>query len=140
MKTAIILLGLCSFAALADDPAPAAKKKTTKTAAKKPAPAGLTIPAGATENPDGTFSWTDKSGKKWRFAKTPFGIMRSPDTSAADATASDPNEQQLVKATDNGDTVTLVRQTPFGPIKQEKKKSELTDAERKLLEDQKAKP
>jgi len=140
MKTAIIIFGLCSIAALAADPPASAKKKATKAAAKKPAATGLTIPTGATENPDGTYSWTDKNGAKWRYAKTPFGVMRSADSSAAETAPSDPGAQQLVKATDNGETVTLERQTPFGPIKQEKKKSELTDAERKLLEDQKAKP
>ncbi len=36
----------------------------------------LTIPKDAVSNPDGTWSWTDKQGKKWIYAKTPFGVSR----------------------------------------------------------------
>ena len=151
MKTAFTLLVLCAAslaAASADqtpaaqaDTAPAPVKKKTKAAAKKPANTALTIPASAKPNPDGTFSYTDKSGKKWRYVKSPFGVMRSVDSDEPSSAAnSDPGAAQFVKAVDNGDTVTIVRQTPFGPISAEKKKADLTDDERRMLADQKAKP
>ena len=139
MKTLISIIALSLSGSLfAADTAPA-KKKATKTApAKNPAADGLSIPADAKENADGTFSATDKDGKKWRYAKTPFGVMRSADTADATEPRPDPGAMLYVKAVDNGNTVTFVRQTPFGPIKSEKKKVDLTDAERQLLESQKA--
>jgi hypothetical protein len=124
----------------AAEKAPINKKKPAKPAAKNPDAAGLTIPADAKANPDGTFSVTDKSGQKWRYAKTPFGVMRSRDDASPDAAEAPDPGLKFVTAKDNGDTVTFVRQTPFGPIRSEKKKSDLTDAERQLLTDQKAKP
>ena len=47
----------------------------------------------------------------------------------------EPNEK-LIKTTDAGDTVKFERQTPFGVSKWEKKKSDLTDEERKLVDSQ----
>ena len=49
-------------------------------------------------------------------------------------------KEQLIKATDNGDTVKFQRQTPFGTTNWEKKKSELTDEERHIFESQQPKP
>jgi glucose/arabinose dehydrogenase len=112
------------------------KKKRSKSAAVKK-PAGpvaqtLTLPADATQNPDGTYSYTDKEGKKWIYSKTPFGVMRSLD--GGNSTAPTPAGQSWNKVTENGETVTFERETPFGPIRMEKKKSELTDEERGMLD------
>ena len=134
----------------ATTPPPAKKTPTAKkTAAKKtteaPAPQFLTIPAGATQNPDGTYSYTDEDGKKWNYWKSPFGVMRSevkPTTPTADGKA--PSTLQYTSTTDKGDTVRFERQTPFGPIGYDRKKSEMSDEERSLFElqhpESKAKP
>jgi hypothetical protein len=127
----------------ADSPPPApAKKKPSKAVASKkpsgPVAQPLTLPADAVQNPDGTYAYTDKAGKKWTYSKTPFGVMRSEDSGNAAATAAP--SQSWNKVTDNGDTVTFERETPFGPIKTEKKKSELTEEERSTVERQTAKP
>ena len=132
MKNAIVL---CLVAAAAiSAPAQTTKKKTSKPAA----PAAVTIPKDAVPNPDGnSYTWTDKDGKKWVFAKTPFGIMKSPmsdTTAAAGAPAADPT----LKAIDLGETVKFERKGPFGPITWEKKKADLNDGEKAALEAQKA--
>jgi glucose/arabinose dehydrogenase len=120
----------------------ARKKKTqTKTVAvaKKPAPPvaqPLTIPKDATQNPDGTYSYADKTGKKWIFTKTPFGISRREDMAGVPAAIPAQDKQQFIQATDNGDTVKFVRQTPFGTTNWEKKKSDLNDDERRVLDAQ----
>jgi len=104
-----------------------AKKATTATRTTGAQP--LTIPGDAVANADGTYSWTDKQGKKWTYAKTPFGVMRSevmppPATSAS---------LSGVKAFDEGDRIRFEKQSPFGIIKWEKKKTELSDEERDLV-------
>jgi hypothetical protein len=133
---AIIVFSAVVFTASAADK----KKKTLPAKAAAPVAQPLVIPKDASPNPDGTYSYTDKAGKKWVYSKTPFGISKIQDMSgSAPAIAAAP-AGQFVKATDNGDTVKFERQSPFGPTKWEKKKSELTDEERAVVERQTAKP
>ncbi|MES1260608.1 MAG: hypothetical protein ABUS49_02645 [Acidobacteriota bacterium] len=127
---AIIVLSAVAFAATADQ----AKKKKAPVKAKA-APAALVIPKDAVPNPDGTYAYTDKQGKKWLYKNSPFGVLRAPDAGvAADSTGG--LKSQFVKATDAGDTVKFERPSPFGATKWEKKKTDLTDEERALLQDQ----
>jgi len=98
-----------------------------------PAPQATTIPKDAVPNPDGrSYIWTDKQGKKWVYAKTPFGVTKS---AVSDAAVSGPN-LSTTKAIDKGDTVRFERPSPFGTMSWEKKKSDLTDDERHLLDTQ----
>ena len=134
MKNTIALVMLLAVASIA----PAATKK--KAAAVPAAPQAITIPKDAVPNADGTtFTYTDKQGKKWTYAKTPFGIMKSAvsDNAAAAAPATDAG---LTKAIDKGESVRFERPGPFGTIAYEKKKAELSDDERHILETQNAKP
>jgi hypothetical protein len=111
------------------------KKSMKKTAA--PAPQALTIPKDAVPNSDGvSYIWTDKQGKKWVYAKTPFGLTKFP---APDTASSSGPDLSTTKAIDKGDTVRFERPTPFGPTSWEKKKADLTDDERRLLDAQNAK-
>ena len=136
MKTSISLLALMATGLLMaqSDQKPADKETAKKVAVKKPAP--LTIPNDAVRNPDGTYSYTDKDGKKWRYVNTAFGVMRSED----DPDAPTPNvpPAHWTKATDKGDTVVFEQPTPFGTAHMEKKKSDLTPEERALLDSQAA--
>lgn len=129
---AVLLLTAASLAAQASastgPTAPKAAKKST-AASKATTPQPVTIPADATANADGTFSWTDKQGKKWTFVKTPFGVIRSEAMPAPAASAS----LVGVKAFDEGDKVRFEQPSPFGVIKWEKKRTEMTDEERDLV-------
>jgi hypothetical protein len=110
-------------------------KSTTKdaeTTSKAPLP--LVIPKTATRNSNGTFNYTDEQGKQWVYSNTPFGVVRVPGsvTSQNDAT----HRPELTHSFDLGDSVRFERPTPLGPVKWEKKKTDLTDAERHLFESQ----
>lgn len=117
-----------------------AEKKDAKSAtAKKAQPSTIqpnVIPKDAVANPDGTYSYTDKAGKKWLYGQTPFGISKVEDMRGATGGSSTTVRDQFIKTTDNGDTVTFERQSPFGPVKSEKKKSELNDEERRIYDQQ----
>ena len=50
-----------------------------------------------------------------------------------------PPDTSMIKVIDKGDTVRFERPSPFGPMGWEKKKSELTDEERRIFDAYKAK-
>lgn len=128
MKRRIIVAILCAAGACA---AAAPDKKSDKSATTSTA---VTIPKDAVKNPDGTYSYTDKDGKKWIYTNTPFGVIKAaakdPDSATPAATS------QAIKAIDKGDTVRFERPSPFGTVTWEKKKSELTDEERRIVDAQ----
>lgn len=100
----------------------------------KPAPALKDLPDGAVRNPNGTYSWTDKDGKKWIYEITPVGLSRSPFRAAASEGKTDVKTNGL-KVTDKGDTVRFERKSLMGPIIWEKKKSDLNEKERRDWEE-----
>ncbi len=139
MKNAFVILlltaaGLAAQASASTGPSTPKRAKKATAATKATTPQPVTIPVGAVANADGTFSWTDKQGKKWTYVKTPFGVMRSEVTPAPAASAS----LAGVKAFDEGDKFRFEKQSPFGVIKWEKKKTDLTDEERDLVTKQTA--
>jgi hypothetical protein len=130
IKFAIVILFAAVTCAAADD-----KKKEDTATAAAPGKA-LTIPKDAVANPDGTYSYTDKDGKKWNYVKTAFGITRFPARDQPAAAA--PPDISRVKVFDKGDTVRFERPGAMGPLSWEKKKSELTDEERRIFDSYKA--
>ncbi len=136
MRNTATAILLCAAAICA----PAATKKKTQSASS--APQAVTIPKDAVPNPDGvSYSYTDKQGKRWTYTKTPFGIMKAPaaDPPPAAVPPSTPDSLAGAKAIDKGDTVRFERKGPFGTMSWEKKKADLTDDERRLLDGQNAK-
>ncbi len=131
-----VLLAVPAFSQTAPAAAkPAPAKKAASKAVVKPAPVvvPLVIPKDATPNPDGTYAWADKAGKKWIFSKTPFGISKIEDTAATGSAFASAPVGQFVKAVEVGDKVRFERQSPFGPTKWEKNKADLNDEERAIL-------
>jgi hypothetical protein len=114
--------------------AQATQKKSDATATTSKPATVLTVPKDAVKNADGTWSYTDKQGRKWVYVNTPFGIMKSDVTDAETRPAPAPNA--ATKVIDKGDTVRFEQPGPFGPIAWEKKKSDLTDQERQMIEAQ----
>jgi hypothetical protein len=139
MNKWIVIIALSAVAVTASA---ADNKKKTTAPAKPAAPTvqPLVIPTDASPNPDGTYAYTDKAGKKWIYSKTPFGISKVEDMRGTAPAMPAAPVGQFVKAFDNGDTVKFERQSPFGTTKWEKKKTELTDEERTVLERQNAPP
>jgi hypothetical protein len=70
--TLMFTTALCASAAAGQEPADKAR-------------AALTIPKDAVANADGTWSYTDKQGKRWTYSNTPLGVMREPAGASADA-------------------------------------------------------
>jgi hypothetical protein len=134
MKRLITVAALLAAATCAQ----ATQKKSDGTAtapATAPTPASASsVPKDAVKNADGTWSYTDKQGRKWVYVNTPFGIMKNEITDADSrrAAALAPG----TKVIDKGDTVRFEQPGPFGPIAWEKKKSDLTDQERQTVEAQ----
>jgi hypothetical protein len=109
--------------------------KTATTSATTRAPtSAATVPEDAVKNADGTWNYTDKQGRKWVYVNTPFGIMKTDVTDAESRPSAPPNT--ATKVIDKGDTVRFEQPGPFGPIAWEKKKSDLTDQERQMVEAQ----
>jgi hypothetical protein len=117
-----------------------ATKQAAKPAAKKPAPPAaakpikaIEIPPGAVQSEPGRFSYTDPQGKKWNYAKTPFGIARWEDK-PADPDAPKPIDPLAnVKITEEGDVVKFARPGPFGTYTWQKKRAELDEGEKAAL-------
>lgn len=103
----------------------AAAEKKPKQKATPPAP--VVIPPDALQTPDGSFSYTDKDGKKWLYRRTPFGVSKVEDKPVV----ADTTEDKLTTATEKGDTIQFERPGPFGSTKWEKKKTELNEDEKK---------
>jgi len=137
MKLLMITGVLCAVMCVAQ----AADRKSDKSTT---APKALTIPKDAIRNADGTYNYTDKDGKKWIYASTPFGVVKSPagnaDGESANAPAASPAPTAATKVIDKGDTVRFERPGPFGTMSWEKKKADLTDEERRMVDAQTAEP
>jgi hypothetical protein len=108
--------------------------------AKAPSPAP-SVPPGATLVEPNLYRFTDSTGKTWNYRQTPFGITKWEETSAPAAhLAAQPNQvkSEPVTVTDLGDSYRFQKKTPFGESNWVRKKSELTDDEKALVEGQPA--
>ena len=104
-----------------------------------PAAAALpTVPEGAKEVEPNLYRYTDAQGKTWMYRKTPFGISKWEDKPASPS-KSEARTAPPVVITDLGDSVQFDRQTPFGNSRTVRKKTELTDDEKALIQQEEAK-
>lgn len=132
----LLCIALAGFSLAADQ-----KSDTKKPAAKAPE---ITIPTDAVEIAPYTYRSTDNQGKVWIYHKTPFGVSRAEDkpVSAEDANKSRDAKDQLIQATtasEEGDSIRFVRNTPFGRTQWLKKKTDLNDVEQAVWDRELAK-
>ncbi len=143
MKSTILALTLATlitFAAAADQKSnkkPAPKPVTNKTTV-------ITIPAGAVEIAPYTYRATDEKGKTWIYRQTPFGVSRAEDKplSEEEARKAQESRQQVIDsttATEQGDSIHFVRNSPFGRTDWQKKKTDLNDLEQAVWNREQAK-
>jgi hypothetical protein len=134
MKSTLIAVLVCASATGAWAADTTNKKITQKKAAAPAPPKEIVIPKDAVPNGDNfSYTWTDKDGKKWIFARSPFGTTKNP---APEQSPDAGVDHTLTKAIDKGDTVRFEHPSPFGTTAYEKKKTELTDDERKIFDAQ----
>jgi hypothetical protein len=131
MKTIALMFFSVALLLAQDQKTAPAKTNPPPKAASLPA-----IPAGAKEVEPNLYRYTDPQGTAWLYRRTPFGISKWEDKPATPAAAVDGAVQ--TKVTDLGDSVRFERQTPFGVGKWVRKKSELTEDERALLDREQA--
>jgi hypothetical protein len=118
------------------------------------AAAEVTVPKDATEIEPGVYKHTDSAGKTYRYKKTPFGVVKSPEKEEkgeksappAESTKADgrsasttatpfgdvktPPAAQAIKVSDRGDSLEFERPSPFGTYKWKRKKEDLNQSER----------
>jgi len=115
-----------------------AQEKKPVSQSKPPAAASLPgIPADAKEIEPGLYRYTDPQGKTWLMRKTPFGVGKwedKPDAQPVVVQSAVP-----VTITDLGDSIQFVRDSPFGPSKWTRKKSELTEEEKAIVKREQSK-
>jgi hypothetical protein len=130
MKT--LTLALIGAALLAAQDQPAKKTPPAKPASsKKAASQRISIPPQAVQVGPNAYRYVDEKGKVWMYSQTPFGISKWEDTRSAQPPAADANRTSV---TDLGDSVRFERITPFGTTRTIRKKTELSNEEKALLE------
>lgn len=91
------------------------------------------IPAQAQEIAANVYRYMDSAGRTWLYCRTPFGISKREDKPDQRAIALDPTPMKVI---DLGARVRFEVQTPFGVSIRVTPKTELTDAEKALLNPQ----
>lgn len=124
-KRFLVLLAVIPLLAIAAD-----KKKPPARSASPPAQ--LAIPKEAKQIEPYTWRYTDRQGQTWIYRKTPFGVVRYPEP----ASEAKPAEiiPEGMTAVEEGDSIRFERPSPFGQHRWTRKKTELTDLERKVWE------
>jgi hypothetical protein len=123
-------------------PKPVASKAAAQKPPAKAEPAVQSIPAGAKEVEPNLYRYTDSNGKTWNYRQTPFGINKWEQTSAAAQQPPQPVAQPEAKkepitVTDlGGESYRFDKKTPFGHSTWVRKKSELSDEEKALVDGQ----
>jgi len=109
-------------------PAPPPKTKPTNPQATVPS-----IPAGAKEVAPNVYRYTDSNGKTWNYRRTPFGITKWDDAAVPPQRAPEAKSNP-VTVTDLGDSYRFEKKTPFGGATWVRKKTDLTEDEKAMVD------
>lgn len=126
----LVVAAVAVGSALAQEGKP---KLLPPVAAKRNPGAVVTIPRDAVKVDDLTWRHTAADGKVWIYRKTAFGLAKFDEQVEARKRGPD-RDERATKVVDLGDKVRFSRPTAMGISTWTKAKSELTDDERKLLE------
>jgi hypothetical protein len=113
------------------------KTNSKKEKAPNTSTGEVKIPAGAVPTGDGSFKYTDEKGKKWIYRNTPFGVAKSEDKPVQPVKTQ--AEDDPTRAYEEGDYIRFEKPTPFGIAKWKKKKTDLDDNDRKIIDRQTSK-
>lgn len=133
LRVLAVLTILAATAAAADKPVATNRRKIETPPPTKVQ--AITIPKDAVQIDSNTYRYTDPSGKKWIYSKTPFGISRAADKGVSAEEAKKAQEDvahqiESTKAVEDGDLIRFERPSPFGVSHWERKKGELNEMER----------
>ena len=128
---------------LASTKTPATKAKASVPPAAPirkatPAPAASSgiqgIPAGAVKIDENTYRMQEKDGKVWLYRRNPFGVSKIEEKEASKMGRTLTPTETPATVSDLGDSYRFERAGPFGAKTWTKKKSELNDDERSIIE------
>lgn len=122
----VLLMGISVMLLTAQTKSPA----TTRPVHSEKAPATI-IPEGATRVEPYIYRYTDAQGRNWMYRQTPFGFTKWEEKDVPKA-ASDSLEPIVV--TDLGDSVRFSHKYPFGEQVWTRKKAELTEEDKAMIE------
>jgi hypothetical protein len=83
------------------------------------------------------YAFTDAQGKKWLYRQTPFGVVKWEEKPVSTQPMADNSNPVII--TDLGESVRFVWKTPFGDQTRVRKKSELTDDEKAMMQAEQSK-
>ena len=125
MKT-VLLIGVSAMLLTAQTKSPASARPVHSVKA----PATI-IPAGATRVEPYIYRYTDAQGRNWMYRETPFGITKWEEKDVPKAA---PDSLEPIVVTDLGDSVRFSHKYPFGEQVWTRKKAELTEEDKAMIE------
>jgi hypothetical protein len=133
MKIRILILAVLLAVAIAagDD----GKKSTRTKAASSSTPAApIGPPKTAVEIGPHAYRYVDAQGKVWIYRRTPFGWMKGEEKDDRQSTSKPGALSPDTRAVEDGDNVRFECKTPFGMQRWTRKKSEMTEEEKRVFE------
>lgn len=130
MKTVLVCVIACLGVFGQTKPSKSAGSKPKAKNSQPNTAAALVVPEGATQVEPFTWKYTDATGNKWVYRKTPFGTVRFEDTPPPVNVVDSTNP---IRFTEEGENVHFEWTSPFGKQIWTKKKSELTDDEKAMM-------
>lgn len=132
MNVRILILAMVVAAGLAAAESGKSAARGKATAAKTATPPGP--PKTAVETAPGVFRDVDAKGKVWIYRRTPFGWMKAEEKDVPPPAANSAAPAPATRAVEDGDSVRFERNTPFGVQRWTRKKTELTEEEKRIFE------
>ena len=122
----VLLIGISAVLLSAQTKSP----KASRPVRSENAPA-TAIPESATQVEPYIYRYTDTQGRRWMYRQTPFGITKWEEK---DAPKPAPDSLEPIVVTDLGDSVRFSHKYPFGEQVWTRKKADLTEEDKAMIE------